>query len=449
MEHCSRRSFLKTAGLGVLALAGPLQARAASRKPNVIIILTDDQGTLDVNCYGSGDLHTPNLDALALRGVRFSQFYVGASVCSPSRAALLTGRCPQRAEVPTNVGGENGLPPRQVTMAEMFRDAGYRTALFGKWHLGELPEMSPTAQGFDEFLGHKKGCIDNYSHFFYWSGPNRHDMWQGGTEHWEDGNFFPDMVVREAARYMEEHRDEPFFLYLPFNIPHYPLQGQAKYRAMYASLEEPRRSYAALVSTLDEKVGLVLGALDRHGLRDDTIVVFLSDHGHSVEERTNFGGGNAGPYRGHKFTFWEGGLRVPCMVSWPGHIPEGEVRGQMAISMDWLPTLAHYCGVEPPNHSLDGVNIAPLIASADAPSPHGALYWERDKQWAVREGDWKLVINGPASTHNGKDMAAEETFLSNLADDPGETNNLAAAHPDIVARLTELHEAWRIEVNNR
>ena len=446
----NRRDFLKATGTGLLALAASRDALAQPpSRPNVVIFFTDDQGSMDVNCYGSEDLHTPRLDALAKRGVRFSRFYVGASICSPSRAALLTGRYPQRAEVTGNVGRNNGLPSGQVTIAEMLKAAGYRTALFGKWHLGEEPEESPLAQGFDEFLGHKNGCIDNYSHFFYWHGPNRHDMWRGDKEIWEDGAYFPDMVVREAARFIEANKDRPFFLHLPFNIPHYPLQGQAKYREMYAGIEEPRRSYAALVSTLDEKIGFVLDKLDEFGLRENTLVIFLSDHGHSVEERTNFGGGNAGPFRGHKFTFWEGGIRVPCIVSWPGRIPEEEVRGQVAISTDWLPTIAHYCGVEPPDHMIDGENIAPLIESPDAPSPHDVLHWERRDQWAVREGNWKLVINGPASTLDGKEIPAEKVFLSDLAKDPGETRNLAEEHPGVVERLTALHKAWRKDVGNR
>ncbi|MCH9022208.1 MAG: sulfatase-like hydrolase/transferase, partial [Planctomycetes bacterium] len=306
-----------------------LHAATAIEKPNVVLIFTDDQGTIDVNCYGSKDLYTPNLDKLARRGVRFTQFYVGAPVCSPSRAALLTGRYPQRAGLTSNAGGNRGLPPQQFTIAEMLKENGYRTALFGKWHLGEAPQMSPISQGFDQFFGHKKGCIDNYSHFFYWSGPNVHDLWKNDTVHWEDGKYFPDMVVREAVRFLEENKNHPFFLFLPFNIPHYPLQGQKKYRQMVSHLAEPRKSYAALVSTLDEKIGLVIDKIDQLGLRENTIIIFLSDHGHSVEVRTNSGGGSAGPYRGHKFTLWEGGIRVPCIISWPGQIPQNQVRDQI------------------------------------------------------------------------------------------------------------------------
>ncbi len=449
MVRVSRREFLRSLGGAAAAVALPgftFAERQPRRKPNVVLIFTDDQGTVDVNCFGSKDLYTPNLDALAERGTRFTQFYVTAPICSPSRASLMSGRYPQRAELVTNAGGNRGMPGHQVTIAEMLQSAGYRTAIFGKWHLGEQPEMSPLAQGFQEFLGHKVGCIDNYSHFYYWSGPNRHDMWRNDEEHWEEGRYFPDMVVREACRFMEANRDRPFFLYLPFNLPHYPLQGQAKYRDMYASAKKPRKLYAALLSTLDEKIGSVLDKISQLGLNKDTIVIFLSDNGHSVEIRSFGGGGNAGPFRGHKFTLWEGGVRVPCIVSWPGHIPEGEVRDQIGISTDWLPTIAHYCGVQVPERRIDGDNIASIIASGEAPSPHEVLHWQHGNQWAVRDGDWKLVFNGPATDYKGKRLPAEKLFLSNLAEDVTETNNLADKHPRIVERLTRLHEEWAGDV---
>ena len=434
-----RRGLLKFLGFGAAALAAPRLLSAADKKKrptNVLLIFTDDQGTLDLNCYGSKDLHTPTLDKLAASGVRFSQFYVGAPVCSPSRAALLTGRCCQRAGVPGNVGQKGGLPPEQVTIAEMLKKAGYRTAIFGKWHLGHDKEHDPNAQGFDEFLGHKNGCIDNYSHFFYWSGPNRHDMWRDRTEIWEDGTYFPDMVTREARRFLKENKDRPFFMYLPFNMPHYPMQGMTKYRRMHAKLPEPRRAYAAFISTIDEKVGEVLAEVDSLGLRDNTLIIFLSDHGHSTEARCNYGGGNAGPFRGHKFTLWEGGIRVPCLVSLPGVVPAGEVRDQIATSMDWLPTIAEICGVKPPDRKLDGKNILPVVRSAKAPTPHEVLCWRTGRQWAVREGKWKLVGD-------------KGVFLSNMDVDVTETKNIADKHPDVVARLKDHYRKWSAEVSRR
>jgi arylsulfatase A-like enzyme len=305
------------------------------------------------------------------------------------------------------------------------------------------------AQGFDEFLGHRGGCIDNYSHFFYWVGPNRHDLQKGTEEYWEDGTHFSDIVVREAGRFIEENKDQPFFLYLPFNIPHYPVQGRAEFREAYKDLEEPRRAYAALVSDMDRSIGNILEKLDRTGLRKNTIVIFLSDHGHSTEERTNFGGGDAGPYRGAKFSLLEGGIRVPCIVSWPGEFPQGEVRDQMATSLDWYPTIAEVCGAKLPDRKLDGKNLLPVIESAEAETQHEIFHWQQGDQWAVREGTWKLVLNAKDTDHRKNLEGDDKVFLSDLSVDVTETRNVAKDHPDVVARLTEAHEEWEKEVVNR
>ncbi len=446
-QSTSRRDFLKTLGAGVLGSAlAPGIAGAAKRRPNVLLIFTDDQGSMDLNCYGAKDLYTPNLDRLATQGTRFTQFYVGAPVCSPSRASLLTGRCPQRAGLATNSWGDRGLPPEQVTFAETFKAAGYHTGIIGKWHLGDTPRLAPRKQGFDEFFGHKVGCIDNYSHYFYWQGPNKHDLWRNEEEIWAEGSFFPDMVVSEASRFFEENKDREFFLYLPFNMPHYPLQGQAKFRERYKHLDAPRRMYCEFMSTCDEKIGQVIDKVDELGLRDNTIIVYLSDHGHSEEERTFGGGGYSGPYRGYKFNLWEGGIRVPCIVSWPGHIPENEVRDQLATSMDWFPTMAKYCGVPMPKHTIDGCDISAVIESADAKTPHEVFNWQFNKHWVVREGNWKLVYKGPSTEENGVKIPQAEYFLSDLSKDVTETKNIADRHPDVVRRLTAIHEKWAGEV---
>jgi len=460
-SNYNRRGFLKdlglyTAGLtmsGVTSLAAKTFKMKPKRKPNVVLILLDDQGSIDINCYGATDLYTPNLDKLAKEGTRFTQFYVGAPVCSPSRASLLTGRYPQRAELVGNASsrrGHPGMPTRQITIAEMLKTAGYVTGHVGKWHLGYTPETMPNAQGFDYSFGHMGGCIDNYSHFFYWSGPNLHDLWRNGKEVWYEGQYFGDLMVKECNAFIEKHRDEPFFLYWAINMPHYPLQAKRKFREMYADMDEPRKSYAAFVSTADEMIGQVIKKIDELGLREDTIIIYFSDHGHSVEERTNYGGGDSGPYRGHKFTLWEGGIRVPAIVSWPGHFPQNAVRDQMVISIDFMPTIAHYCGAQI-NHKIDGKNIAPVIESEKAASPHKVLFWDRGKNghWAVREGDWKLVMNGPATKDRGLDLPASKVFLSNMAKDVTETHNLAEQYPEIVRRLTKLHEEWISQVSQQ
>jgi arylsulfatase A len=448
------RAVLPFFWIGLLVSGWTASVPAAStqppQRPNVILIFADDQGTLDLNCFGSHDLHTPNLDALAARGVRFTQFYVGAPVCSPSRAALMTGRYPQRAGVPGNVSshpGHKGMPTEQVTIAEVLRAAGYRTALFGKWHLGTLPECSPNGQGFDEFFGHKSGCIDNWSHFFYWVPPHFHDLHRNNQEVYEDGQHFTRLIVREARRFLQENQARPFFLYLPFNIPHYPLQAYAEYREMYQEkkMTWQRRQYAAWVSTMDDAIGQVLGTLDALRLRRRTLIVFLSDHGHSIEARANYGGGNAGEFRGNKFTLWEGGIRVPCIASYPGRIAQGEVREQMAVSLDWFPTIGEYCDVELPRRKLDGQSIVPLIESAAGPSPHKAFHWQSGRQWAVRQGDWKLVATANAK----KPEAQPELFLSNLAQDATETQNSAREHPEVVRELSQLHRQWTIEVKTQ
>ena len=458
----SRREFLKTMGLGVASLTAPGRAfarspgEAADGPPNVIIIYTDDQGTLDLNCYGSTDLQTPNLDALARRGVRFTQFYAGSSVCSPSRAALLTGRYPHRAGVPGNAeshpskfGTGHGLKEEQVTIAELLGGAGYRTGHFGKWHLGFKP--GPNGQGFDESFGFMGGCIDKWSHFSYggapWGSPPKwHDWYRNGEEVWESGTHSGDLIVREATRFMEANANDPFFLYVAFGIPHYPMQPYDRWREVYKELPEPRRAYAAFVSTMDEQVGRILAKVDELGVREKTLIIFQSDQGHSTEARANFGGGNAGPYRGAKASFFEGGIRVPATVSMPGRIPEGEVREQFCIGCDWLPTIAELCGADSPDRKVDGVSIVPVIQSADAPDPHRVWYWQLGEQWAVREDAWKLLVNARDTTDGRQVSTLKEPFLADLTKDPTEQTNFAEDHPDVVERLTRLHEEWLADV---
>ena len=426
-------------------------------KPNVILVYTDDQGSVDAGCYGSNDLRTPTIDHLAETGIRFTNMYAPSAICSASRAGLLTGRIPARAGVPGNVSsskGVAGMPSSEMTLAELFKSNGYATGHIGKWHLGYTPETMPNGQGFDYSFGHMGGCIDNYSHFFYWVGPNRHDLWKQGKEIWRDGEYFGDLMVDECKEFIDRQKDKPFFVYWAINWPHYPLQATNKWRDFYEELPHPRNKYAAFMSTTDELVGHVLDHLKKRELRENTIFIFQSDHGHSVEERTFGGGGSAGPYRGHKGNLFEGGIKVPSVVSWPQGIPQGEIRDQFVTGTDWWPTLAELSGSEIPDGlHLDGKSMVKVIHSKEAQSPHDEYYWQlgnKNGQWVVREGDWKLYararenIRPEGIPELNKDD--KKFFLVNLAKDPGEQRNWASENPSQLMRLENLARKFQIDL---
>ena len=453
----TRRRFLgsSVAALAFAASDRPLSAtpaQAGARQPNVILIVLDDLGSIDAHCYGSNDLITPNIDGLAAAGIRFTQLYSTAPLCSPSRASIMTGRYPQRAGLPGNAdskfGGRNGLGQDEVTLAQMFRSAGYATAHVGKWHLGFRPELMPNAKGFEQSFGHMGGCIDNYSHFFFWDGPNRHDLWENGKEVWREGQNIGDLSVDKCTRFLEESKDRPFFLYWAINQPHYPLQGRAKWRDTYRDLPSPRSMYAASVSTLDELIGKVVTKVRDLGLEQETIIVLQSDHGHSTEERSFGGGGNAGPYRGAKGSLFDGGVRVVSTVRWPGTLPQGVVRDQMVSGLDWMPTLAELTGVPLPKRRIDGKSMVPILHSATEASRHPVLNWQYQKQWAVREGGWKLLVNPVDTSNKAPVTEADRIFLSDMSRDVTEMTNLASQNPEIVKRLTAYHQAWEQDVTD-
>ncbi|MDB6022424.1 MAG: sulfatase [Pedosphaera sp.] len=447
--------------LGVACLVllfHPWVASAAENsKPNVIIIMSDDQGSVDAGCYGSRDLTTPGMDTIAAHGVRFTQFYSAAPVCSPSRAGLLTGRYPWLVGMPNNGPAPpteaddqletltgDGLSATTLTIADMFRAAGYATAHIGKWHLGSGTGHKPLDKGFDYSFGFMGGCIDNYTHFFYWAGPSRHDLWENNHRVRLPGHYFPDLMVEKAEAFIASHRDRPFFMYFAINMPHYPYQGETKWLEYYRNLPYPRNLYAAFVSTLDDRVRQLTKYLDDSGLRTNTIIIYQSDNGHSVEERAHYGGGSSGPYRGAKFSVFEGGIRLPAIISWPGHLPEGEVRTQVAHSCDWLPTLAELCDVKLPKSDLNGRSLVPVIRSVTAPSPHDVLQWRLGNQWAVRQGPWKLLHN-PNDGADKQKLAEpdKQWFLANMDEDIGERTNQAPRHPEIVERLRKLEPAGK------
>ncbi|MCM8527510.1 MAG: sulfatase-like hydrolase/transferase [Lentisphaeraceae bacterium] len=430
---------MKTCFLAILFLLSV--SLFSADKPNVIIIYTDDQGTLDMTAFGAKDLKTPYMDQLANEGIKWTQFYSAAPVCSPSRAALLTGLTPQAAGVPGNVGlTSEGMPSDRVTIAEQLKADGYKTANIGKWHLGHHENTVPNGQGFDYQFGHLVGCIDNYSHFFYWSGPNKHDLFRNNKEVHYPGKFFPDLMVEEATQFIKKNKKDPFFIYFAMNSPHYPYQGDEKWLEYYKDLPMERRYYAAFLSTQDERIGNLLKAVEEEGLKENTIIIFQSDHGHSTEQRAFFGGGYAGAYRGAKFSLLEGGIRVPATITWPGRIKPG-VRNQMAVSCDWFPTILDLCGVKQPEHKLDGKSLVPIINSESAKTRHEFFNWQMAKQWVVREGDWKLCSDIVDTT--GKKRVTEKGLkLYNITEDPSEKTDLSAKNKDVVERLKKRHQDW-------
>lgn len=421
-------------------------------KPNVVLIFTDDQGSMDLGCYGAKDLETPNLDKLATEGVRFTQFYVGAPVCSPSRAALLTGKTPQEAGLVGNASssheGHVGMPTEQVTIAEMMRGAGYKTAHIGKWHLGYSPETMPNGQGFDYSFGFMGGCIDNFGHFFYWNGPNRHDLWENGKEIFEDGDFFPKLMTAKASEFIQKNKNEPFFMYYAINTPHYPLQPYVHWRERYKDMEMPRRDYAAFVSTTDEEIGNLINVIDQAGIRENTIIIYLSDHGHSYETRTFGSGGYSGPYRGGKFSLFEGGIRVPAIISWKGQLGQNEVIDKLCMSMDILPTIASLCGIEKIPVGVEGYDFSDIIRQG-TDSHHELIRWQFGKQWAVRKGDWKLVGNPrDPSDLNSINPEKDSLFLSDLSKDISESKNLVEENPNKINELLDDYLSWEYADRN-
>jgi len=458
----TRRQFLKNVSIGAAAVAAGALRRAEARAdkkpgPNVVVIFTDDQGTLDANCYGSKDLHTPATDELAATGVRFTQAYAH-TVCCPARALLLTGRHPQRSNVNSwtqaNAKARKGLNMyrSEITIAEHLKAAGYRTGLFGKWHLGADLDHGPTEQGFDEFFGLRDGFIDNYNHFFL-HGKGFHDLYEGKKEVFARGKYFPDLITARALKFIEANKARPFFLYLAFNIPHYPEQPDKKFDERYKDLPMPRRSYAKMISTVDDRMGLVIAKLKELGIRDNTIVIFMSDNGHSNERNrirmdnhnsglpkgtrygANGGGGNTGKWIGAKGSFLEGGLRVPAIISYPKALPRGAVRDQAITAADWFPTISELCGLPLPKVKLDGQSLMKIIKSADEPTHHKVMHWQWQNRWAVREGDWKLIGSG-----------GRPRSLVNLAGDKPERENFLKSRPEIAKRLGDLHLKWIREV---
>ncbi len=433
----------------------------AAKRPNFVVFLTDDQGYGDLSCMGATDFRTPHLDRLAASGVRFTNWYSNSPVCSPSRASLLTGRYPGNAGVRAILAGHrtaSGLPPQVPTLATALHGLGYRTALFGKWHLGLAEGSRPQDHGFEEWFGFLAGCVDYYSHIFYWGmsgGVNPlHDLWEDGREVWHDGRYLTEMITERAVEYIRRvaKSGRPFFLYLPYNAPHYPMHAPPKYLDRFAELPWGRRVMAAMISAVDDGVGEVMAELERQGILENTCISFTSDNGPSRESRNwldgnvdPYYGGSAGGLKGHKFSLFEGGIRVPGIISWPAGIPGGRVLDDPVASMDLFPTLLRAAGGDPSAYELDGADLSAALTRGEG-LPERDLLWEMNAQTALRRGRYKLVLNGQLLEG---DPPVQPVFLSDLESDPGEQRNVASALPEVAEAMKERAEAWRAGIEER
>jgi arylsulfatase A-like enzyme len=406
-----------------------------SGQANIIIILADDMGYGDAGCYGSTRIRTPSLDATAAVGMRFTDFHSNGAVCSPTRAALLTGRYQQRCGIEGVITAKRhrgvGMPLEETTVAQILRANGYRTGIFGKWHLGYDPRYNPVRFGFDEFRGFVSGNVDYRSHI---DGAGFEDWWKDDVLSSEDG-YTTELITDHGIRFIEENRERPFFLYLAHACPHFPYQGpdDPGYRtpgnpgANFGPREDGDAAYVEMMESMDGGIGRMVDTVKHLGLAERTLIFFFSDNGPA-------GLGSSGRLRGWKGTLWEGGHRVPAIAYRPGTIAPGTVTNETAMGMDLFPTILSVAGVpltaEP---NLDGIDLLPTIADG-RPLPERILYWRHADQRAVREGSWKLVVTDG------------EPSLFNLEDDVGEEGDLCCAQPEIVERLKKKLEAWEAEV---
>lgn len=436
----SRRQMLAALGAGaVMAMApGALFADdpVAPRRPNVIVILADDLGFADVGFQGSKVIPTPNIDSIANNGVRFTNAYVTAPVCSPSRAGLITGRYQQRFgyeyNLPESQRDHPGLPLEQTMVPELLREAGYVTGHIGKWHLGMPDPYRPWKRGFTDTYSFLGGGHDYFKQGDDESVPNDYrlpTMRDGKIDPFK--GYLTDALSAEAVEFVKRRKDRPYFLYLAYNAPHAPLQVPDNYLERVASItDERRRTYAAMVCAIDDGVGQLLQALRETNQEENTLIFFLSDNGGPSEGEGRNGSSNW-PLRGAKGNLWEGGIRVPFAAQWKGKIAPKTTFAAPVSALDITATAVALANAKvPEQRPLDGVNLLPHLNGQATGNPHDALYWRIGKRSAVRQGDWKLIlIDGAAS-------------LYNLATDPGEKTDLAAKEPAKLEELKALYAAW-------
>ncbi len=435
----TRRALLANAAFGSAALAssiGKAHGQSPAKPPNIVFIMADDLGYADVSCYGRPDFETPNIDRIAARGTRFLQGYANSAVCSATRTALITGRYQYRLRIgleePLQVGKPDiGLPPEHPTLPSLLKKAGYDTALIGKWHLGILPKFGPLKSGYDHFYGFHGGGIDYFNHQ---GTDHKEDFWNDDAALHETGyttELFGARAVETINAYARGSR--PFLLSLHFNAPHWPWEGitdeAESERLRTKTIQDfdggSQRTYQHMIQTMDLQIGRVLQALEANGLTENTIVVFTSDNG---GERF----ADTWPFTGRKEELLEGGLRIPAIVSWPAHIPEGRTSDQVMISMDWLPTFLAAAGAAPdPAFPPDGMSLLPVLTQGAAITPR-KLYWRYKNmtQQALRDGDFKYL------------KIKDNTFLFDVAGDPMERANLKERRKDIYDRLVADWNAW-------
>jgi arylsulfatase A-like enzyme/pimeloyl-ACP methyl ester carboxylesterase len=437
-----RLSLLLPAAASALLLINS-GAQAQNNRPNIVIIVADDMGYGDIGVHGSKDIPTPNIDALAKGSTRFTDAYVTGPYCSPTRAGLLTGKYPQRFGHEFNPPGPNqmeiGLPVGEVTMADRFKAIGYRTALFGKWHLGFGDQFHPMERGFDEFYGFLGGAHT------YFAAPDtgRISIFDGKKQITEPA-YLTDAIADRAVSFIQRQNTQPFLLYLAFNAVHTPMHATNKYYQRVTHIKDNgRRTYAAMLVAMDDAIGKTMGALRDAGLEEHSLIFFFSDNGGPTIEGSSINASSNAPLRGSKRQTWEGGIRVPFFIRWKGHLPEDKVDGRPIIQLDILPTALAAAGVEvEAEWKLDGVNLLPYVNGTNTARPHDALYWRLGEHMAIRKGDWKLLrsVDGPLrDVDHTKPRDLSDAGLYNLKTDIGEKNDVARAHPD---RVKDLAEDW-------
>jgi arylsulfatase A-like enzyme len=422
--------------IAAVALSVAAAAPAAERRPNVLVIVADDQGYADIGCYGCKDIPTPNIDTIAKNGVRCTNGYVSGPYCSPTRAGLMTGRYGPRFGHEFNPGpaanatADMGLPLTETTLPDRLKAAGYATGMVGKWHLGYDPKFHPLKRGFEEYYGFLGGAHS----YIDWEGDKKNRVLRG-TDPIVEQTYLTDAFGREAVAYLDRHKggEKPFFLYLAFNAVHTPLQATDKYLARFPNIADKRRkTYAAMTSAMDDAIGTVLAKLGETGLEENTVVFYISDNGGPPANASS-----NGVLRGHKAQTLEGGIRVPWMVQWKGHLPAGVTYDRPVIQLDIHTTAMALAGVTPTaGMKLDGVDLMPYLTGKNTGTPHEALYWRFGAQTAIRKGDWKLVRH-----NDGKDLE-----LYNLAADIGESKDLAKAEPGKFAELKADWDKWNSEL---